>query len=303
MSILTPAYCNTVKAAAVAYLLEGVSVIPLIGKKAAIGWANYQNSRAINRDIVEWDRSRKLQNIGVVCGKVSGNLVVIDLDGAAAVAAFEAEFPQLCRSTFTVRTNSGKHIYLYINQLPANRKVSLGTDHNGIEIRGNGCYVVAPPSIHPDSHLPYVVCNHVPPLRIPQLRLVAAWLDALASENKPDSTPPPPAPPPQYRHSFVEPGKIRSPRAWTIAAVSNECRAVQTAREGMRNDRLNTAAYNLGQIVGIGWLTWNEAERVLADAAKGAGLGERESLNTIQSGLRKGSSEPRDTQWNRRSSH
>jgi len=302
MSILTPAYCSTTKAAAVAYLLEGVSVIPLIGKVASVGWISYQTTRATNRDIVAWERGQKLQNIGIVCGKVSGNLVVIDLDGEQAVQAFEAELPQTSKNTFTVRTGSGKHIYLYVDHLPANRKVSWGNDHSGIEIRGNGCYVVAPPSIHPVTHRRYEVIVHTRPLHAHNLIQVQELLDSLAAANKPTAPTPPAATRPQYRRAFVEPGKIRYPQAWTRAAVSNECQAVQTAREGTRNDRLNSAAYNLGQIVGIGWLTWNDAERVLLDAAKRAGLGETESLQTIQSGLNKGSSEPRDTQWNRRNS-
>jgi Bifunctional DNA primase/polymerase, N-terminal len=307
MSILTGAQCSSLKAAATAYLLNGFSAIPLIGKKCPIRWELYQHQRADVSQIHWWEHFGKLKNIGIVCGAVSGNLIVIDLDGESAEIAFYSNFPELVMGTFCVQTGAGAHVYLYCDKLPTNRKVVIGKgNHSAVEIRGNGQYIVAPPSIHPNTRKPYTVAVNMPICSItqPGLSRINLWLDDEAKKYAPvmppAATKAPPAATAKARTNVFWPAQVSNPQAWTEAAVSRECQAVKATNEGARNDRLNAAAYNLGQIVGLGWLTSSGAEGALLSAGVAAGLSESEALKTIQSGLRRGIESPRDEQWQKR---
>jgi len=64
-------------------------------------------------------------------------------------------------------------------------------------------------------------------------------------------------------------------------------RIVQS-QPGNRNNTLNEVAYVFGIQVAVGWLQRHDAERMLTDAALARGLGESETLKTINSGLNAG---------------
>jgi hypothetical protein len=81
--------------------------------------------------------------------------------------------------------------------------------------------------------------------------------------------------------------------AYVQAAVRDELAAVAAAPEGVRNDTLNRAAFNLGTLVAAGGLGQREAHDALVAAGIAAGLGEREADATALSGLKAGSKHPR----------
>src|SRR5688572_9424637 len=115
---------QTTVSAALAYTALGLSVIPLDGKRPALTtWAAYQQTAASAETIRAWSSAGLLKNVGIVCGKVSGNLVVLDLDGAAGYPAFAATFPILAK-TYTVASGGGvgKHVYFYVGSLPPSVK-------------------------------------------------------------------------------------------------------------------------------------------------------------------------------------
>lgn len=80
------------------------------------------------------------------------------------------------------------------------------------------------------------------------------------------------------------------------AALDRECEELARTAHG-RNDRLNRAAFSLGQLVGAGLLTDDEVERRLLNAATTNGYIAKDGLAstraTIRSGLAKGALEPR----------
>lgn len=80
---------------------------------------------------------------------------------------------------------------------------------------------------------------------------------------------------------------------YAVAALNREADAVRSAAEGTRNDTLNRAAFSLGQLVAGGELDEQTVTSVLREAARAAGLNEREILRTIGSGLSKGRLNPR----------
>jgi hypothetical protein len=289
MTLFTASNQATVRDAAVCYFYEGLSVIPLTGKQCKIKWAVYQDEIALPQTIHHWHKTGLLSNVGIVCGAVSKNLVVMDLDGLAAIDAFERQFPYLL-DTFTVLTGSGKgkHLYFRVDDLPPTTRITY-PNHQGIELRANGCYVVAPPSLHPDTHAAYRTSSNGQLRTLPHLNGVKEWLySQLARKNEPARKP--------IQRTIVK----RDTPAWAASALNYECLDVQRAAEHNRNNQLNKSAYNLGQIVGDGHLSSGTVEQALLRAALQAGLSEQESIATIHSGMSKGIANPRSQQWSKR---
>ena len=84
-----------------------------------------------------------------------------------------------------------------------------------------------------------------------------------------------------------------SGRGYGQAALAGEVQRVRTAGDGTRNDTLNRAAFSLGQLVAGGELTEAEVRDELTDAARTAGLNDREISATLASGLSGGMATPR----------
>ncbi len=171
--------------AALAYHLLGMSVIPLNGKRPTIdSWGRFQTTIADEDEIRDWHKRGLLQNLGIVCGQVSNNLVVLDFDGLGAYGAFAAVFPSIA-STYTVATGSGqgKHVYLEVEEMPLTTK-ALDTPLGNLELRAEGCYVATPPSIHPISKKSYLVEKPAEILRVPHLHEVVEWIETFKSPRE-----------------------------------------------------------------------------------------------------------------------
>jgi len=178
-SIVQAAQEQTTLAAALAYAALGLSIIPLDGKRPALtSWTEYQRAAASPETIRAWSSAGLLKNIGIVCGRVSGKLVVLDLDGAAGYPAFAATFPALAE-TYTVASGGGvgKHVYFYADSLPPSVR-AMGTPIGNLELCGEGRQVVAPPSIHPTTGQPYRVERALDILRVPGLADLASWVES-----------------------------------------------------------------------------------------------------------------------------
>jgi hypothetical protein len=165
--------------AALAYVRRGWSVIPLSGKRPAVRWKPFQHDPASEAQVLKWHDQGLLSNVGLVCGTASRQLVVLDIDSHAGYLAFAAAFPILTE-TRTVRTGSGRgrHLYWYVKQLPATVRVrspALGS----IELLAQGCQVVAPPSIHPQTRDRYRVDLSYPLLTLIDVDVVCTWLSGL----------------------------------------------------------------------------------------------------------------------------
>jgi len=144
-----------------------------------------------------------------------------------------------------------------------------------IDIRSGGGYVVGAASSV--GGRPYVVRDGRAPAPMP------AWIAGLVQD-----APPPAAP---GRPALVSVGAQGT--AYAMAAAEREARLVAAARPGTRNDTLNRAAFNLGQLTAAGILPTQFAGSALASAAERAGLPADEARRTIRSGLAAGARHPR----------
>lgn len=276
--------------AALALLEQEIGVIPCKGKKPSIpAWARLMKERMTRRELEAHYRAGRLQNIGAVCGAIS-RLVVLDLDGDDAVTAFANQWPTLYRNTRVVVTGSGhgEHVYVRPEIMPRTMRVMGVPGVGNLELRADGCYVIAPPSVHPDTGTRYQVKHDLPILEVSDLRRVQAWLYSYSGAKLRAAVT-------GARGSSGGTPSTNSVRAigFAGAALAGEVRAVRCEPKGNQNNRLNLAAYNLGQLVADGLLARELVERELLAAALAAGQPELPSWRTIQSGLAAGMNNPR----------
>jgi archaellum biogenesis ATPase FlaH len=132
------------------YHKRGFSVIPIQPreKKPLITWEQYQTRKATLDEIQAWWTKWPDANVGIVAGTISG-LVVIDLDTIEAKDRLKELLPDYDLQAVP-RSRTGKGWQLFFKHpgviLPNRAGVIPGLD-----VRGDGGYVVAPPSIHPNG--------------------------------------------------------------------------------------------------------------------------------------------------------
>jgi hypothetical protein len=214
-------------------------------------------------------------NVGVATG---GRIAVLDIDGEPGVfnlAQLENEHGTIV--TTTSKTWSGHHLWF---KVPAGVEIgnSTGRVGGGLDVRGEGGYVLAPPSLHPAG------VTYTWEVRVP-LALMPEWLVELA--RKPDRA----RTNPTEAIRLLELGQHGS--RYGLVALEGEAESVRHAPEGTRNHRLNVAAFQCGQLVGGGELARSVVEAELLAAALAAGLGRIEAERTIASGLNAGTAFPR----------
>jgi hypothetical protein len=130
------------------YLDWGFSVIPLrLGTKrpALDSWDEFQSRRPTPDEMQRWWGNGHQHGVAIVCGKVSG-VVVLDIDDPEKFGVALKVIGETLPDTPIVRTRKGWHLYF---RYPTNRIVRRHDrlDDWGAELRGDGCYVVAPPSV------------------------------------------------------------------------------------------------------------------------------------------------------------
>jgi len=137
---------NTLAALSI-YSNFGMSVIPLApnSKQPALSsWAEFQRRRPNEAEMRTWWGNGHQNGIAIVCGKVS-NLVVLDIDDPDKFGVALNAIGETLPDTPIVRTRKGWHVYF---KYPQNRIVRrhVRLSDWGAELRGDGCYVVAPPT-------------------------------------------------------------------------------------------------------------------------------------------------------------
>jgi len=143
-------------AAARGYLALGWSVLPVRprDKRPLIRWEPLQEARPSEADVAGWFEQWPDANLGVVTGAIS-NLIVLDVDpkhgGDDTLQLLERRFGPLPQTVESHTGGGGRHLYFRHPGYPVRNRAGLG---QGIDLRGDGGYVVAPPSVHP-SGTPY----------------------------------------------------------------------------------------------------------------------------------------------------
>jgi hypothetical protein len=253
---------------------RGWSVFPVNGKVPLTphGCIDASNDLAA---ISEWWSRWPTAGIGVACGPSA--LLVVDLDGPPGVEGWRALLAGHgeTRRTLTARTARGWHLY-YAQPAGTVLGNSAGKLGHGVDTRGRGGYVVAPPSPHPSGGT-YAWHRLMPVVECPQ------WLVTALAGQPPRVTPSvaTPAPTTVRGHKYVS------------RAVAGELQRVLDAQPGSRNDTVNRAGHALGQFVGAGLLDEAAVTDALLASAQAIGLPEAEALRTIRSAVAAGALTPR----------
>lgn len=261
---------ETCHGAAVALADLGWSVFPVNGK---IPYAGTRGCLDATRDveiIAEWWTRWPDAGVGIATGAPSG-VFAVDVDGnegEATLRGLASEHGRL-PTTVTARTRRGWHLSFSLGELDVRN--SAGKVGAGLDVRGTGGYVVAPPSPHPDGGAyawhrdPYEHAAADPP----------SWLvELVTARSEPVRELRAPLPPePGDRGRYIE------------AAIAAECAELAATGEGQRNHQLNRSAWSLARFVTEGSVSRDEVARRLAHAAASAGLRTYEIERTIRSAL------------------
>jgi hypothetical protein len=153
--------------AALAYAHRGLAVIPLHSITSAAGKCScgklkcsspgkhpltehgLRDASKDEKQITEWWTRWPAANIGIATGAVSG-IVVLDIDprhgGNESLGDLQLANGPLPKTPIVITGSGGKH--LYFRHPGGHVPNSSGAIGPGIDVRGDGGYVVAPPSNH-----------------------------------------------------------------------------------------------------------------------------------------------------------
>lgn len=269
--------------AALAYVDVGWPVFPLgRGRKTPAGGHGFRDATLDPEQVHRWWTDTPAANVGIATG--AAGLVVVDVDSKPEVDGWTTwcqlvtdHAPDgLLVDTFEVTTPSGgQHAYFLAPPGDPIRN-SASKVGPGVDVRAAGGYIVGPPSVTAAGR--YEVDREHPVAPLP------AWLDRLLRPPRAVS----------LRPAQARTAPLVRPRdRYAAAALEAEVAEVVGAPVGTRNDRLNTAAYNLGQLVGARKIDAGTVVAALLTAAVSAGLSEREATGTVESGIAAGIREPR----------
>jgi hypothetical protein len=224
--------------------------------------------------LARWWQRWPHANIGLVTGELAD---VLDVDGPTGQVALRrwATQHQLHLDGPLVRTGSGRHHYLAATGA-GNRAALL----EGVDWRGRGGYVVAPPSLH-SSGSRYRWLRPLT-LDLPDTPWPLRNLLLPARQQQPDPS-----------SLFREPA---AGHPYGQAAVQQELAAVAHAPKGRRNHTLYQAGIRLYSLVAGGVLNRDEVEAGLLAAAQTARLLAEEptqTRRTLASAERTGLAHPR----------
>ena len=294
---------STFSGAALTYAVRGWGVLPLwwpcatgvcaCGRPDCDSVAKHPIHRLVPRglhdaasqlDIVSsWWRSMPNANVGIRTGADSG-LVVLDIDGPPGRQSLRAVVAAhgLLEARWARTGSGGWHAYFAHPGTTVPN--SAGRVGDRIDVRGEGGYVVAPPSRHrsgqsyrwiglPDA-APHSTDGDIPPL--------PEWLLELAVSGT-------------SRGSQASQVRLRTgdKHAYAATVVEHEAHEVAKAPAGQRNHQLNRAAFRLGQLIGAELLDEETAAAALIAAGLAAGPGEHKIRSTVQRGIAAGKRHPR----------
>lgn len=182
-----PSADNLFVIAALRYAQAALSVLPLLpGDKTPYLKGGYKIASRDKTVLARWWTQRADANVGIATGATSG-ILVLDIDprngGSTSLTDLLREHGEL-PPTWKVRTGGGGEHYYF--RLPKGVKVRSGVLAVGVDLKAEGGFVVAPPSIHP-SGAPYEwECEPC----IDELADAPAWLLARPDKLIKDGTPP-----------------------------------------------------------------------------------------------------------------
>ena len=276
---------SSLASAAFQLALKQMAVFPLTpGTKVPLAGTHGHLEASIDADVcrVRWKKN-PTANIGIATGSRSG-FWAVDIDpihgGDKTLQSLIEQHGKLPATVKVSTPSGGTHMWWsWSDDAPVIRN-STGRIGPGIDVRGEGGYVIAPPSVLSDGRSYRWIGPSKPG---DPLEIVAApsWLIELAV----------PPPPPERSEPLRPPDDLER---YVKASLEAELHRLENTGEGSRNDVLNRAAFAIGQFVGADAVPQDWAEAELKRVALSIGLSLHEANRTIKSGLAAGMAHPRE---------
>jgi hypothetical protein len=277
---------STILTVAKGYTKRGWRVFPLAGKHPYAGTNGLTDASSDAEQVARWWAERPAANVGVRTGAapLGSGIWVLDLDAdtdaEARVNAVAAG--REYRDTLTVRTGGGglHLVYQYGPELSTWLEASgltlptrNGIGGKGLDVRSDGGYIVAVPSVHPDTGKVYDWENKAAIAVAPEwlVRMVAKPIEELRA------APPPP--------------RVEG-NGFAAAVLRNAIGKVAAATTGERHDTLLAQARTVGGYIVSAGISLVEAEAALFEAGEGCGKPSGEVRRTVRDGLAYGQREP-----------
>jgi len=167
---------NATLTTALRFLAEGISVVPVANdgsKRPALSWQKYQEQLPTADELLLWFK-HDVDGIGVITGKVSGNLEMLELEGRAVSQKMHLDIAEIANNSglselwqrlnagYVEMTPSGGLHWLYRvidGEIPGNTKLARKPGENGgvdvfAETRSEGGFTITAPSgglTHPNG--------------------------------------------------------------------------------------------------------------------------------------------------------
>jgi hypothetical protein len=128
----------------------GWSIIPIKAgtKKPTLrSWKQYQRVRPSIKQLQKWFGNGKPKDMAVICGAVSGNLAVLDLDSERRCQWWYQQHPDLAGKLPIVKTKKGLHIYFRAE--PFCKK-----NGDEVDLLSEGDCAILPPSTNKEWLMP-----------------------------------------------------------------------------------------------------------------------------------------------------
>lgn len=232
---------------ALAYAARGVPVFPCRPDKSPYVKGGFKAASKDPDQIGRWWARWPDALIGMPTGAAS-EMWVLDVDELATFEAANITLPT------TRRARTGKGLHYYFRYDPAHPVTNKQRDNRrpGTDVRGDGGYVILPPSLHPSGRR-YEWEDECQPVIAPPEIL------ALVGQNQKNPGAARAKPPtPMLQEAEDTPMGLSCLRAtaWFV----------KTATNGTQQDTLNRQAYNLGERVKEGLLSLTTARTGLVEA-------------------------------------
>ena len=176
----------------------GLQVVPGRAgeKRPLIDWLEFRNTLVPQSQFDRWfdpkaGEHRLLKAMGLLTGACSGGLFVVDLDLKEAVNGLtwwktfvEVELGGIEPETWTARSGGGG-LHIYFRAPETWSPPTFKAPPVGVDVRGQGGYIVAPPSVHPNGKAYEWIDGFEPwaiPLADAPVELLAA-VDRLRAEH------------------------------------------------------------------------------------------------------------------------
>lgn len=179
------------------YVRGGLSLIPIGQNKRPIWtllpidpkdnkptWKPFQSKAADEATVAGWCATPGVTGLGVVCGAISGGLLILDFDEPRLYEAWLKAVEPLAEGLPTQRTGEGFQVALRCEAPGSNQVLAWVPDETqdsgrrvAIETRGEGGYALVPRSLHPNGRYYEAIIGdfaNIPTLPMDRVRLLLA---------------------------------------------------------------------------------------------------------------------------------